>query len=80
MPCALAYSVLPLALFAGGTWQGVAIMFAFGLGTLPTATGLLIDSAKPVFGRTTLRFAAAALAVTFASVGIYRVLYAAATR
>jgi sulfite exporter TauE/SafE len=52
-------------------------MFAFGLGTLAnlTATGLLIDSAKPVFGRTTVRFAAAALLVTFASVGIYRALY-----
>jgi hypothetical protein len=33
-------------------------MFAFGLGTLPnlTATGLLIDRAKPVFSRTTLQF------------------------
>jgi sulfite exporter TauE/SafE len=77
VPCALVYSVLPLAMFAGGLWQGAAVMLAFGLGTLPNlaATGLLIGRAKPVFDRTKLRFAAAALLVTFASVGMYRVLY-----
>jgi sulfite exporter TauE/SafE len=35
VPCALVYSVLPLALFAGGAWQGGVVMVAFGLGTLP---------------------------------------------
>jgi hypothetical protein len=30
MPCALIYSVLPLALFAGGAWQGAAVMLGFG--------------------------------------------------
>jgi sulfite exporter TauE/SafE len=77
VPCALVYSVLPLAMFAGGAWQGAAVMLAFGLGTLPNlaATGLLIGRAKPMFDRTRLRFAAAALLVTFAAVGIYRVLY-----
>jgi sulfite exporter TauE/SafE len=77
VPCALVYSVLPLAMFAGGLWQGAAVMLAFGLGTLPSlgATGLLIGRAKPMFDRTRLRFAAAALLVTFAAVGIYRVLY-----
>ncbi len=77
VPCALVYSVLPLAMFAGGLWQGAAVMLAFGLGTLPNlaATGLLIRRAQPMFDRTRLRFAAAALLVTFAAVGIYRVLY-----
>jgi len=43
VPCALVYSVFPLAFFAGGHWQGAAVMLAFGLGTLPNlaATGLL---------------------------------------
>lgn len=77
VPCALVYSVLPLALFAGGLWQGAAVMLAFGLGTLPNlmATSLLLDRAKPIFERDTLRFAAAALLVAFAVVGIYRALY-----
>jgi uncharacterized protein len=77
VPCALVYSVLPLALFAGGPWQGAAVMLAFGIGTLPNlaAAGLLLDRAKPLFERTTLRRAAAALVVTFAVVGLYRALY-----
>jgi uncharacterized protein len=77
VPCALVYSVLPLALFAGGAWQGAAVMLAFGLGTLPNlaATGLLLDRARHLFERATLRRAAAALLVAFAVVGIYRALY-----
>ena len=79
VPCALVYGVLPLALFAGGAWQGAAVMLAFGLGTLPNlgVTGLLMQRAGPLLGRAPLRFAAAALLVTFASVGIYRALYSA---
>ena len=77
MPCALVYSVLPLALFAGGPWQGAAVMLAFGLGTLPNlvAMGWLFGRAKRLFQRTMLRRVAAALLVTFALVGIYRALY-----
>ena len=77
MPCALVYSVLPLALFAGGPWQGAAVMFAFGLGTLPnlTAAGLLLTRARRFLARATLRRAAAALLVAFALAGIYRALF-----
>lgn len=77
VPCALVYSVLPLALFAGGVWQGAAVMLAFGLGTLPnlTAAGLLIARAKPLVERRPLRIAAATLLATFAVAGIYRALY-----
>lgn len=77
VPCALVYGVLPLALFAGGAWQGAAVMLAFGLGTLPNlgVTGLLLQRAGPALGRTPFRFAAATLLVAFASVGIYRALY-----
>jgi len=76
VPCALVYSVLPLALFAGGPWQGAAVMLAFGLGTLPnlSVTGLLLQRARPVLGRARFRFAAAALLVAFAVTGIYRAL------
>ncbi|MDR1530558.1 MAG: sulfite exporter TauE/SafE family protein [Burkholderiales bacterium] len=34
-PCGLVYGVFPIALLAGGAWQGALVMLAFGLGTLP---------------------------------------------
>src|SRR5271165_1043853 len=78
VPCALVYSVLPLALFAGGPWQGAAVLLAFGIGTLPNLglAGVLMPKAGPALGRTPLRFAASALLVAFAILGIYRALYA----
>jgi sulfite exporter TauE/SafE len=39
----MVYAALPLALVAGGTWQGAIVMLAFGLGTLPNVA--LIDAA-----------------------------------
>jgi sulfite exporter TauE/SafE len=39
VPCTLVYSVLPLALFAGGAWQGALVMLVFGAGTLPHLRG-----------------------------------------
>lgn len=77
VPCALVYSVLPLALFSGGIWEGAAVMLAFGLGTLPNLTvgGLLIARAKRFLERGMLRFAAASLLAVFAMAGIYRALY-----
>ena len=35
VPCGLVYSVLPLAFLSGDVVTGAALMFAFGLGTLP---------------------------------------------
>ena len=35
LPCGLVYAVLAWSLVAGGAWQGVALMLAFGVGTLP---------------------------------------------
>jgi hypothetical protein len=35
IPCGMVYAALPLALVTGSAWQGAAVMFAFGLGTLP---------------------------------------------
>ena len=38
IPCGLVYGVLPLAFVAGGAGQGVLVMVAFGVGTLPALT------------------------------------------
>ena len=35
LPCGLVYSALVTALTGGSAWRGVALMLAFGLGTLP---------------------------------------------
>jgi sulfite exporter TauE/SafE len=77
VPCALVYSVLPLALFAGGAWQGAAVLLAFGAGTLPNlvAAGVVLHRAGQSKHSAALRYVAAALLAGFAIVGIYRVLW-----
>lgn len=77
MPCALIYSVLPLALFAGGAWQGGAVMLAFGLGTLPNllATGVVLGRARRFLSGSTVRAVAAVLMIVFGLFGIARVLF-----
>lgn len=77
VPCALVYSVLPLALFAGGAWQGGAAMLAFGLGTVPNllAAGVLLDRAKRAYEGKGMRCAAATVMIAFALIGIWRALY-----
>jgi sulfite exporter TauE/SafE len=76
VPCALVYSVLPLALFAGGAWQGALVLLAFGLGTLPNLllAGVALARARTLLGTPTLRYVAAALMAGFALVGVARVL------
>ena len=78
MPCALIYSVLPLALLAGGAWQGSLVMLAFGLGTLPNlvATSALISRAGHVMSGSAMRHAAAAMMIGFGMLGIWRVIVA----
>jgi sulfite exporter TauE/SafE len=77
VPCALVYSTLPRALFSGGAAEGMAVMLAFGLGTLPNlmAANLLLARAKPLLARPVWRRAAAVLVGGFASLGVYRALY-----
>ena len=48
IPCGMVYAALPLALVAGGPWQGAAVMLAFGLGTLPNM--LAVDVAVTKLG------------------------------
>jgi len=76
MPCALIYSVLPLALLAGGAWQGGLVMLAFGLGTVPNllATSVLLVGARRFMSGSAIRHAAAAMMIAFGLVGIWRVL------
>lgn len=78
MPCALIYSVLPLALLAGGAWQGGVVMLAFGLGTVPNlmATGVLIGRAGRFMSGNAMRRAAAVMMIAFGMLGIWRVLVA----
>ncbi len=49
IPCGMVYGVLPLALVAGGAWQGALVMLAFGLGTLPNLVA--VDVAVHAVGR-----------------------------
>jgi uncharacterized protein len=76
VPCALTYSVLAIALFAGGVLEGAAVMLAFGLGTLPSllAAGWIASRASAWLERRVVRRAAAALLAGFAAVGIWRAL------
>jgi hypothetical protein len=77
VPCGLTYSVLPLALFAGSGLDGAAVMLAFGVGTLPSllVVGWMAGRARRWLGRTSVRYAAAALLAAFAGAGIYRALF-----
>lgn len=77
VPCALVYSVLPLALFAGGAWQGALVMAAFGAGTAPNllAASAVVGRVRTWLSDRTLRYAAAALLVGFAIAGVYRVVF-----
>lgn len=77
-PCALVYSVLPVALLAGGAFHGALVMLAFGLGTLPNllAAGVALARSRQRFAQPALRYAAAAVVALFAIVGLYRVAFA----
>jgi len=81
VPCALVYSVLPIALFAGGAYQGALVMLAFGVGTLPNllAAGWVVSRARGWLDTRVVRYAAAALLASFAAVGIWRALFGAAS-
>ena len=72
-PCALVYSLLPVALLSGGARSGAAIMLGLWLGTLPALTlaaGLAHRLATPQ----TRRVAALVIAV-FALAGLYRAVF-----
>ena len=76
MPCALIYSALPLALVAGGWWQGALVLSAFGLGTLPNllATGLVLGRARRLLSSQALRNVAALALIAFGTAGLWRAM------
>jgi len=47
IPCGMVYGALPLALLAGGPWQGAMVMLAFGLGTLPNLVVVDAVASRP---------------------------------
>ena len=77
VPCALTYSVLPIALFAGGAPQGALVMLAFGIGTLPSllVAGWVVSRAGRWLDTRAVRYAAATLLAGFAAVGLWRALF-----
>lgn len=81
VPCALTYSILPIAAFAGGAMPGAAVMLAFGIGTLPNllAAGWLLSRAGRWLKAPAFRLTAAALIAGFAAVGLWRALFAPGT-
>ena len=76
IPCGLVYGVLPLAFVAGGAWQGVVVMMAFGVGTLPSLTVVdfaasrLSTSGSLVAGHAWLKYAAGAVVIVFGVSGL----------
>jgi uncharacterized protein len=73
-PCALVYSVLPVALLSGSAVNGALVMLAFGLGTLPNilAAGWTLARSRRWLAEPRYRYAAAAIIGLFASLGLYR--------
>jgi sulfite exporter TauE/SafE len=81
VPCTLVYGVLPLALFAGGAWQGAAVMLAFGAATVPhlAGFGFLLARSRALFGSRAFRNCAAIVIASFALAGLYRAFFVPAS-
>lgn len=75
VPCTLVYSVLPLALFAGGAWQGALVMLVFGAGTLPHLLGAGFALARLALRGPRIRRGAAVVIGAFALLGLYRAAF-----
>jgi len=73
-PCALVYSVVPVALLAGSAINGALVMLAFGVGTLPNvlAAGWMMARVQRALRHTALRYGAALVVGVFALAGLYR--------
>jgi sulfite exporter TauE/SafE len=76
LPCGLVYSVLILALSAGGPLHGALLMLAFGLGTLPNllGIGLLAGAAARYAEQDWLRYGAGALVICFGLYALWQLL------
>jgi Uncharacterized conserved protein len=76
-PCGLVYGIFPLALLAGGAWQGALVMLAFGLGTLPNLllAGLALQHFGQWLRRRAVRYTAAAVIAGFALWGLNKLWF-----
>ena len=74
IPCGLVYSTVALALVSGSAAKGAMVMFAFGLGTLPTlfATGLAAERLKRWARDRRVRVAAGVAVLAMGVVGFLR--------
>jgi uncharacterized protein len=76
IPCGMVYAVLPLALVAGGPWQGALVMAAFGIGTLPNLAAVDVAAVKLAGGgrliasRGWLKASAGVLVIAFGVSGL----------
>jgi sulfite exporter TauE/SafE len=75
VPCTLVYGVLPLAMFAGGAWQGALVMTLFGMGTLPHLLGAGFVLSRLGLRAPRWRRVAAVVIGAFALVGLYRAAF-----
>lgn len=75
VPCGLVYSMLVMALASGSALGGVALMVAFGFGTLPTllATGFAARHVLALRHRPWVRRGAGSIIIAFAVVGLARI-------
>jgi sulfite exporter TauE/SafE len=74
LPCGMVYSVLLTAMLSGSALSGAAVMFAFGLGTLPMllSMGLLGAPLRAWIGRRAVRVASGAVVLGFGLLGMLR--------
>ena len=74
LPCAMVYSVLMTAMLSGSAASGAAVMFAFGLGTLPMmmALGLAGARLKGWLRARSVRIACGAMVLGFGLLGLAR--------
>lgn len=74
VPCGMVYSVLASAMLAGSAAQGAAVMFAFGIGTLPAllAMGLFGAQLQRVLHHRHVRLASGMIVLLFGLLGLYR--------
>ncbi len=76
LPCGLVYSALAWSALSGGPLQSAALMFAFGLGTLPSmlGAGFFAHQLAGLLQRHNVQQAAAILLLLFALYTIYSAL------
>lgn len=74
LPCGMVYSVLLTAMLSGSALSGAAVMFAFGLGTLPAllAIGMLGTRLQTWTRQRKVRLASGLLVAAFGLLGLAR--------